>query len=87
MTGQPHKLDELLQILESDLLRCELVLEAVLDRIQAGVAIQPLQDRKLFVVEAEVIQPDRLLDDPVLLAMVALAARRQVGTDPQPYHP
>ena len=35
-------------------------------------AVEHLQDRVLFFLEAEVLQPDRLLDHPVHLAQVAL---------------
>ena len=38
-----------------------------------------LQDRVLFFLKAEVVQPDRLLDDPVDLALVAMLLADRSG--------
>ena len=70
---------ELLQLLEGDFLRGKLVLETLLDLVQAGFAVEHLQDRVFFLLEAEVVQPDRLLDDPVGAAQVVLLARDRSG--------
>ena len=70
---------ELLQLVQGDLLRGELVLEPVLDLVQAGVAVEPLQDGVFLFLEAEVVQPHRVLDDPVGAAQVVVPPRAEVG--------
>ena len=42
------------------------------------VAVEHLQDGVFLLLEAEVVQPDRVLDDPVAAAQVMLPARGQV---------
>ena len=69
---------KLLQLFQRDLLRRELGLEAFLDLVQAGLAVDHVEDGEFLVLEAEVVQPHRLLDDPVALAHVALPPRGQV---------
>ena len=73
---------ELLQLVERDLLRGELGLEPVLDLVEARVAVEPSEDGVLLFLEAEVVQPDRVLDDPVAAAQVVVPARRQIGPLP-----
>ncbi len=79
--------DELLQVLVSDLLWCELGLELLLDFLQACLAVEHLQDRELLLVETEVVQPDGLFDDPVYFAVVTLLARRQIRAHSKPQSP
>ena len=69
---------ELLQLLQGDLLRRELGLEPVLDLVEAGLAIEHLQDGVFFVLEAIVIQPHRFLYHPVAAAQIVLPPRQQV---------
>ena len=56
---------EVVQLLEGDLLRGEFVLEALLDLVQARLAVEHLQDGVFFLLEAEVVQAHRVLDHPV----------------------
>ena len=74
---------ELQQVVKGDLLRRELRLEFFLDVVEAAAAVEHAQDRELFVVEAEVVQPDRLLHDPERPAVIAMAARVEIGPHPQ----
>ena len=58
------------------------LLELDLDFVEARLAVEHLQDGVLFFLEAEVVQPDRLLDHPIELALIALLQRGQVGPHP-----
>ena len=53
----------------------KLALEPLGDLVEARLAVEHLQDRVLFFLEAEVLQADRVLDDPVDAALVALLPR------------
>ena len=57
-------------------------LEPLLDLVQAGLPVEHLENRVLFLLEPVVVQPDRFLDDPIGLAQVLLASRSQVGPHP-----
>ena len=46
------------------------------------VAVQPVQQGVFLFLEAEVVQPHRVLDDPVAAPQVMLAARDQIGPPP-----
>ena len=46
------------------------------DFVKAGFAVEHLQDGKLLLLEAEIIQPDRFFHDPVRTAVVELLATR-----------
>ena len=70
--------EELLELLQGDFLGRELRLEPLLDLVQACLAVDHLEDGVLLLLEAEVVQPHRILDDPVALAEVALPPRREV---------
>ncbi len=63
---------ELLQLLQRDLLRRELGLEPLLDLVQAGLAVEHLQDGVFLLLEAEVVQAHRVLHHPVAAAQVVL---------------
>ena len=79
--------DELLQVAVGHLLRREAGLESLLDLLKTRPAVQHLEDRILFLVEAEIIESHRFLDDPVRAAVVLLAARDQIGSHAQPHRP
>ena len=70
---------ELLQLVQRDFLRGKFGLEAVFDLVQADVAVEHLQDGVFFFLEAEVVQSDGFLDDPVAAAQVLLPARERSG--------
>ena len=53
--------------------------ELLLHVVQADLPVEHFQDRELFLLKAEVVQPDRFLDDPVDPAVIALHAGDQVG--------
>jgi hypothetical protein len=74
---------ELLQLVERDLLRRELGLEALLDLVHARLPVEHLEDRELLLLEAVVVQPDRVLHDPVAAAQVVVAAGAEVRPFPQ----
>ncbi len=78
-----QRADEVLQLLDGDLVRRELGLEGVLDLIQAGVAVQHLQDEELPFLEAEVLQADRVLDHPAHPPLIAMPLGDQVRPHPQ----
>ena len=71
--------DELLQLFDADRLRRELALEPLGDFVEARLAVEHLQDGVLFFLEAEVLQADGLLHDPVDAALVALLPRARSG--------
>ena len=70
---------KLLQLFQRDFLRGIFGLEAFFDLVQAGVAVEHLQDGVFFLLEAEVVQADGLFDDPVATAEVLLPARQRSG--------
>ena len=51
------------------------LLELLLHVVQAGLAVEHFEDGELFLLKAEVVQPDRLLDDPVDPALIAMRWR------------
>ena len=55
------------------------VSNSLLDLVQAAPAVEHAQDRVLFFVKAEVVQPHRLLDDPERPAVVAMPPRCKSG--------
>ena len=75
--------DKVAQLFQLDLLRWELGFELVLDIVQAALAVDHLQDGVLFLLETEVVQPDRILDNPIRAALVTLASGDQVGPNAQ----
>ena len=79
--------DELPQFLDRDLLRRKAALELDFDLVEARLTVEHLQDRVLFFLKAEVLQPDRLLDYPIHLALVALVFGAQVGPHPHAQRP
>ena len=62
-------------------------LELDLDLVEARLAVEHLQDRVLFLLKAEVVQADRLLDHPIELPQIAVLSRRQVGPHPHRHRP
>ena len=58
------------------------VFEAVFQLVEADVAVQPVQQGVFLFLEAEVVQPHRVLDDPVAASQVMLAAGDEVGPPP-----
>ncbi len=75
--------EELLQLLQGDFLRREFILEAFLDLVQTGPAVEHLEDGVFLLLEAVVVQSDRLLHHPVRLTQVLLFARGQIGSLPE----
>ena len=71
--------DELLQLLDADFLRAELGLEPPLELVEAGPAIQPAEQRVFLLLEAEVLQGNRVLHDPIGPPVVAMPLEGQVG--------
>ena len=76
--------DEILQFLQRDRLRCELGLELVLEFVEARVPVEHLQDGELLLLEAVILQANRLLDDPVRATVVAVTPYFEVRAHPQP---
>ena len=71
--------DELLQLLGADRLRRKVALEAFGDFVEARLAVEHLQDRVFFFLEAVVLQADGIFDDPVEPALVALLLALRSG--------
>ena len=69
---------KLLQFLQGDLLRGELLLESLLDFVQAGLAVEHLEDGVFFLLEAIVLQAHRVLHHPIAAAEVVLPLGHQV---------
>jgi hypothetical protein len=68
----------LLKVTEGDLLGCETLLEAILDLLQADVTVEQPKDEILLVMEAIILQADRLLDDPISRPLVMVTAGMKV---------
>ncbi len=71
--------DELLQLFGANRLRRELALEALGDFVEARLAVEHLQDGELLFLEAEVLQADGVLHDPVEPPLVAMLPGAQIG--------
>ena len=78
-----ERADELLNFRQCDLLRRKLRFEKLLDCFQAATPVEQFEDEVLLFFEAEVIQAQRLFDDPACQALIALFARLQIRTFPQ----
>ncbi len=72
--------DEAAQFFQRNFLWCELLFEAMPQIVEARQAIEPIQDRKFFFLKTEVIQPDRIFDNPILPPLIALLRHYQIGT-------
>ena len=70
---------ETVQLFQRDLLRRILLLETVLDLVQAGLAVEPVEDGVFFFLKAEVGQPHGVLDHPVALPQVMVPAGHQIA--------
>src|SRR5262249_2647172 len=70
--------DQAAKFLERDLLRGELLLEPIAQVVETAFAVEPVEEVELFLLKAEVIQTDRILDDPVLPPLIALLGDLQI---------
>ena len=71
--------DELAELFDGDLLGGEALLELLLEIVEAAPPVEHLQQGEFFLLKAEVVQPDRLLHDPIDSPLIALPFRGQVG--------
>ena len=79
--------DELAELFEADLLRGELLFELPLEIVEAALPVEHLQQGEFFFLKAEVVQPDRVFDDPIRLPLIALPPSDQIGPQPQSERP
>src|SRR5438045_3588023 len=71
--------DQASEFFQRNFLRRELLFKAVSQIVKAALAIEPIEDGEFFFLESEVVQPDRLFDDPELPTLVALLVDDQIG--------
>ncbi len=71
--------DKMLQVLQGDPLRGVILFKSVLDVLVTRIPVQHLQDRKLFFLKTKVLEPHRLLNDPVGPALIPLARIARSG--------
>jgi hypothetical protein len=72
--------NEAAQLFERNFLRRELLFELAAQNIQAGLAIEPIQNGEFFFLKAEVIQADGIFHNPELPPLIALLVHHQVRT-------
>ena len=76
--------NELLQILQGNALRCKFCLKGFPNLLKRGLSIQHIENGKLLLVKAEVVESYRFFHDPIRTPIITMTTRFQVRTTTQP---
>src|SRR5262249_19855776 len=70
--------DQSAELFERNLLRGKLLFEASAQLVETGHAVKPVQQGKLFLLKTEVVQADRVFNNPILPTQISLLGDLQV---------